>query len=679
MLRMTLGVLGLLGLFAVCCTAQQAVCSSNPLADVSFLVDASSYFQKSDASSTVDFLKSIVQAFLVGTDAVQFSLLTYRDRVQMPFLLYQRRDKSSVLTGLDETLNTQLTGSRSSTFLVLFFSRMVVLHPEYGARAKAASYVLLLTDSRPSNSAEAKSQAQLLKDEGTTVFVIGVGTAVDKSEIQNSLASSPEYGFIVSDFQSLMGVQNRIVQTICDGGTTSSSLPNQLTSSMRAVVQATTTTDFQYTTTTPALQYTTTTPPLQYTTTTPALQYTTTTPALQYTTTTPVLQYTTTTQDLLYTTTTPALQYTTTTPALQYTTTTPVLQYTTTTQDLLYTTTTPALQYTTTTPALLHKTTTPALQYTTTTPALEYTTTTPSLQHTTTTPSLQYTTTTPVLQYTTTTQSLQYMTTTPALQHTLTTPSLQYTTTTPSLQYTTTTPSLQGTTTTPHLLPTPTMPTSTSLPPTSPAPTSPTKPPSLPTQTNCSVTENEHLGDITVVCLVTSVYPKAGCRFYRITDGGPPTLLSSRSEYAHSQSGDGSAYNSVCQASVLVAELGAGTHTFRVQVYPNVTASEDVVHATTLAQNVTFSFPVASHSCPSSLLQDYLCGIPSQCTCSLLSPGRPTGLASWFYRGVSRITGPLTVFYDSNDPDLLYTCEAISTLGRKYGSTLKIETETTCG
>ena len=56
-------------------------------------------------------------------------------------------------------------------------------------------------------------------------------------------------------------------------------------------------------------------------------------------------------------------------------------------------------------------------------------------------------------------------------------------------------------------------------------------------------------------------------------------------------------------------------------------------------------FPRATHNCPPTLVQDYLCGKPTTCNCTLISEGRPKGYALWF-EGTIPILGPLVVSYD---------------------------------
>ncbi|GFR60900.1 neural cell adhesion molecule 1 [Elysia marginata] len=70
--------------------------------------------------------------------------------------------------------------------------------------------------------------------------------------------------------------------------------------------------------------------------------------------------------------------------------------------------------------------------------------------------------------------------------------------------------------------------------------------------------------------------------------------------------------------------------------------------------------------------QGYFIGKSARCTCRATSDGYPRGSAQW-YKGDQPVgtNGDLDITYNKNNPEQVYTCEAMSTLGRKPGSTLR--------
>ncbi|GFR59773.1 hypothetical protein ElyMa_003515000, partial [Elysia marginata] len=204
-----------------------------------------------------------------------------------------------------------------------------------------------------------------------------------------------------------------------------------------------------------------------------------------------------------------------------------------------------------------------------------------------------------------------------------------------------------------------------------------TKPPSpvpvIPKDTICTVNEaifNEDIAAVVINCETKRIYPQAVCKFYRQTDGGRPVAIRARPRYQHTK--EGSAFSSNCGVTVPLSELRAGANAFTIYVYPNVTDGMKLVNATTPTKTVMLAFPVVSHICPPSLVDDYLCGKPTRCNCTIVSQGRPKGRALWYQNGIDEQRGPLVVTYDSRKPDIMYTCEGRSDLGRSFGSTLKV-------
>ncbi|GFS14023.1 brain-specific angiogenesis inhibitor 1 [Elysia marginata] len=130
-------------------------------------------------------------------------------------------------------------------------------------------------------------------------------------------------------------------------------------------------------------------------------------------------------------------------------------------------------------------------------------------------------------------------------------------------------------------------------------------------------------------------------------------------------------YQSSCELTIPVADLGAGKHMLKVYMYPNVTGGRGMVYAIRLVKPVILEFPKVTHSCPPNLLENYLCGKPTTCHCTTEKAGRPKGFAIWHQDGVPTL-GPITITYDPEKPELEYECVGMSSLGHAPSpSTLK--------
>ncbi|KAK3770500.1 hypothetical protein RRG08_061711, partial [Elysia crispata] len=161
----------------------------------------------------------------------------------------------------------------------------------------------------------------------------------------------------------------------------------------------------------------------------------------------------------------------------------------------------------------------------------------------------------------------------------------------------------------------------------------------LPESPSCTVREDIESGDIksvTVSCSTSKVYPRARCRIYRVKDGGASVEINTNKDYIHTET-DGS--------SGLPSTLADKT--------------------------VTLSFSQAYHSCLPQAVHGYFLKESTTCTCSFSTDGYPKGTAQWFKGNQSQGSNSvLDVTRDRSKPVQTYTCEAVSDLGRRVGSTL---------
>ncbi|GFR59157.1 hypothetical protein ElyMa_005379500, partial [Elysia marginata] len=88
-------------------------------------------------------------------------------------------------------------------------------------------------------------------------------------------------------------------------------------------------------------------------------------------------------------------------------------------------------------------------------------------------------------------------------------------------------------------------------------------------------------------------------------------------------------------------------------------------------RTLSAGFPGVLNYCIPSLVDGYFQGNSSRCICNTTSDGYPRGAARW-YNGHQQVgtDGVLDIAYDKNGPVQVYTCEAVSGLGRKVVSTL---------
>ncbi|GFO27332.1 neural cell adhesion molecule 1 [Plakobranchus ocellatus] len=199
-----------------------------------------------------------------------------------------------------------------------------------------------------------------------------------------------------------------------------------------------------------------------------------------------------------------------------------------------------------------------------------------------------------------------------------------------------------------------------------------------PENPSCTVREKTAVPDdiesVTVSCSTTKVYPEAKCSFEQRTNGVTFVAINKTPTYNHTKhTGKTVYYRSECSVDVSVAELGEGTHSFRVFIYPDVTNGRNLVTATTASTTVSLTIPKVSYTCSPEMMQGYFDEKSATCTCSLTSDGYPKGQAQWYkgnQTGPGLSGGVLDLVFDKSNYVQNYTCKGVSAIGESSASTL---------
>ncbi|GFR96147.1 collagen alpha-5(VI) chain [Elysia marginata] len=103
------------------------------------------------------------------------------------------------------------------TELGLKFIRDNAFLKSHGDRDRVANILIVVTDGQSTEPALTKVEAEAIHKENINIFAIGVGSGVDRSELE-LIASSPNNVFTVSNFQALDNIQANLQKTACAGG-----------------------------------------------------------------------------------------------------------------------------------------------------------------------------------------------------------------------------------------------------------------------------------------------------------------------------------------------------------------------------------------------------------------------------------------------------------------------------
>ncbi|XP_073534174.1 collagen alpha-4(VI) chain-like [Phyllobates terribilis] len=187
-------------------------CKKTEVADIIFLVDASISITVSQFKIMQRFMEAVVNDSMVGKDYVRFGAVTYSTTPEEQFSLNAFSTKADVWKAIHDMKRTKgLT--YTATALEYTHGRF---DPAYGGRPNVNDIIILITDgaTSPPDKPKLDTVPQILRNDGITIFAVGVGAA--KKEELEKISGQPDRWFLVQDYNSLEGLHANITEVVCD-------------------------------------------------------------------------------------------------------------------------------------------------------------------------------------------------------------------------------------------------------------------------------------------------------------------------------------------------------------------------------------------------------------------------------------------------------------------------------
>lgn len=188
------------------------------VSDIVFIIDRSKSISSQDFQQAIDFVHSTVERLEIGSSENLVSIITYSDDIKEEFQLDSYVDKTSLLDAIKK-LKLEKDGGGTRTHEALEYVRVNSFTESHGARTDADPVVVLMTDG-VSYVALAIRESSKLKNLGTRVFSIGIGSAVaDGLEELQAISSDPDttYLYTVGNFSMLQTIVSSIVEELKKG------------------------------------------------------------------------------------------------------------------------------------------------------------------------------------------------------------------------------------------------------------------------------------------------------------------------------------------------------------------------------------------------------------------------------------------------------------------------------
>ncbi|XP_056386127.1 von Willebrand factor A domain-containing protein 2 [Hyla sarda] len=190
------------------CSVDIQGCQAQPL-DLVLVMDASSAVGPENFLRVLNFLTMVSLQFDINRDVTQVALVTYGSQPLTVFGLDAHETSSSLLHAINRV---QYRGGPPSTGGALLHVYNEVMTIQKGARPGVKKAVVLVTDGR--GSEDAAVPAQKLRDNGISVFAVGIGK-IHRSLLLR-IAGSENYLTHVPNHDALSQYEDAVVQSVCE-------------------------------------------------------------------------------------------------------------------------------------------------------------------------------------------------------------------------------------------------------------------------------------------------------------------------------------------------------------------------------------------------------------------------------------------------------------------------------
>lgn len=152
----------------------------------------------------------MVGGFQISSYNVRMALVTFSTSIHDKFQFGSYNSANSLQQRI-ETIPYDSGGT--NTHLALEYARETSF--SY-ARSGISKIAVVITDGKSNSKSKTLDEAVKLRNSGVIIFSVGVGSGVDRSELEG-MASKSTYVFDVVTFNALDSIREKLTKTACEG------------------------------------------------------------------------------------------------------------------------------------------------------------------------------------------------------------------------------------------------------------------------------------------------------------------------------------------------------------------------------------------------------------------------------------------------------------------------------
>uniref|UniRef100_A0A914VA96 Uncharacterized protein n=1 Tax=Plectus sambesii TaxID=2011161 RepID=A0A914VA96_9BILA len=190
--------------------AEQQNCTLPPV-DLTFVIDESSSIGVANFNIVRSFLISLVQSMIIGPvlDRGQVAMVKFSSTATLAFRLNTYSTNDQVYTAINAT---SYSGGNTDIAAGMNLATTQVYNPSYGDRPTIENVMLVLTDGQDTSDVVGAWKAAAAKN--ISVYVVGVGSDVDNSQLLKIAGNVSAHVFNVANFTGLQLILKEICHEI---------------------------------------------------------------------------------------------------------------------------------------------------------------------------------------------------------------------------------------------------------------------------------------------------------------------------------------------------------------------------------------------------------------------------------------------------------------------------------
>lgn len=163
----------------------------------------------------LDFVKQMAHGFDISPTGTHVGVVTFSSKPHLEFHLNKYSSKAAIDQGVS---NIQYISGGTNTADAIKYARETSFLSANGARSQTSKIAIIVTDGKSQSPPATAAEAQKMRDQGITVFSIGVGSGLNKPEL-DAMATDPDnqHVFVVNNFDALKQIKGELQQKACEG------------------------------------------------------------------------------------------------------------------------------------------------------------------------------------------------------------------------------------------------------------------------------------------------------------------------------------------------------------------------------------------------------------------------------------------------------------------------------